>query len=70
MDGDSRTRERIPADADPQEGRMRAKKIVAWGGINFRLAFLPVLLPSFPCGFFRNASLGVNVYSVVAEAAL
>lgn len=45
MDGDSRTRGRIPADADPQEERMRAEKIAAWGGINFRLAFLPALLP-------------------------
>lgn len=36
MDGDSRTRGRIPADADPQEGRMRLAKIAAWGGINFR----------------------------------
>lgn len=53
MDGDSRTRGRIPADADPQEGRMRAEKIAAWGRINFRPVFLPALHPSFLCGFFR-----------------
>jgi len=52
MDGDSRTRGRIPADADPQEGRMRAEKIAAWGRINFRPVFLPPL-PSFLCGFFK-----------------
>lgn len=67
MDGDSRTRGRIPADADPQEGRMRAEKIAAWGGINFRLVFLPALLPSFPCGFLRNAPLGVNTYIIVVR---
>lgn len=70
MDGDSRTRGRIPADADPQEGRMRAEKIAAWGGINFRLAFLPALRPSFPCGFFRNSPFSVNMYNVVTKAAL
>lgn len=69
MDGDSRTRGRIPADADPQEGRMRAEKIAAWGGINFRLVFLPALLPSF-LGFFRNAPFGVNVYNIAAKEAL
>lgn len=67
MDGDSRTRGRIPADADPQEGRMRAEKIAAWGGINFRRAFLPALLLPFSCGFFRNASLGVNVYTPLSQ---
>lgn len=49
MDGDSRTRGRIPADADPQEGRMRPAKIAAWGGINFRPGHRcsPLLLPPF-----------------------
>lgn len=73
MDGDSRTRGRIPADADPQEERMRAEKIAAWGGINFRLAFLPALLPPLhvlSCGFFRNAPLGVNVDVVVSQKRL
>lgn len=71
MDGDSRTRGRIPADTDPQEGRMRAEKIAAWGGINFRLPFLPALLPSFPrAASLETCLLGVNVCVVVAEAAL
>lgn len=69
MDGDSRTR-RIPADADPQEGRMRTRRKLPLGvELIFDGPSFP-LLPPFSCGFLTNAPLGVNVYVVVAAAAL